>query len=257
MPYKRLSKEIARRKKLEAELAELKAAKPPEAAAKPAEAATVYDPVEALPEIRDLVDKADLYGRAAAGVRSLLRQVEDDPDAVAATLREKFKVTLPGTDPRRLREYLEDQHEAMREERTRLAAEAQAQRRVAREELGRRRTSFDAAAERQYAWLADEDDPRTQLAQQILKHPVFGKEPMARFAAAAVAKEWRRYEAGLAQAPEAAKTRPAATMRPAATPTPAPPRTPATRKEEVHRRLRENPTEEAVLEALAEEYPDR
>jgi hypothetical protein len=272
VPYRRLAKEIAKRKALEERLEALEAkAQAKEPDAQPA--ATPEDP-ELKPH-RERATKADAELKAARELKALLKT---NPDAVAEQIR-KVDPRV-GTDEESLREWLNDYADDQRDK----LAEAKATLTAAEQAAGQRRQQMETTAraearqqvETVAPWVqtsaevlnqlreaaADEDtatvaqlrrklDPRWNRFAQYMGMPEIKRHPLGLKVAVALAELDHRLE--LSRKPAASATAKPAAVRPGATAPKAAPRTtgqPASRQAIALKQFEQEPSEKALLAAL-------
>ena len=272
VPYRRLAKEIAKRKALEERLEALEAkAQAKEPDAQPA--ATPEDP-ELKPH-RERATKADAELKAARDLKALLKT---NPDAVAEQIR-KVDPRV-GTDEESLREWLNDYADDQRDK----LAEAKATLTAAEQAAGQRRQQMETTAraearqqvETVAPWVqtsaevlnqlreaeADEDtatvaqlrrklDPRWNRFAQYMGTPEIKRHPLGLKVAVALAELDHRLE--LSRKPAASASAKPAAVRPGATAPKAAPRTtgqPASRQAIALKQFEQEPSEKALLAAL-------
>jgi hypothetical protein len=272
VPYRRLAKEIAKRKALEERLEALEAkAQAMRPDAEPA--ATPEDP-ELKPH-RERASKADAELKAARDLKALLKT---NPDAVAEQIR-KVDPRV-GADEESLREWLNDYADDQRDK----LAEAKATLTAAEQAAGQRRQQMETTAraearqqvETVAPWVqtsaevlnqlreaeADEDtatvaqlrrklDPRWNRFAQYMGTPEIKRHPLGLKVAVALAELDHRLE--LSRKPAASATAKPAAVRPGATAPKAAPRTtgqPASRQAIALKQFEQEPSEKALLAAL-------
>jgi hypothetical protein len=272
VPYRRLAKEIAKRKALEERLEALEAkAQAMRPDAEPA--ATPEDP-ELKPH-RERASKADAELKAARDLKALLKT---NPDAVAEQIR-KVDPRV-GTDEESLREWLNDYADDQRDK----LAEAKATLTAAEQAAAQRRQQMETTAraearqqvETVAPWVqtsaevlnqlreaeADEDtatvaqlrrklDPRWNRFAQYMGTPEIKRHPLGLKVAVALAELDHRLE--LSRKPAASASAKPAAVRPGATAPKAAPRTtgqPASRQAIALKQFEQEPSEKALLAAL-------
>lgn len=188
---KRIGKEVKKRKELEEQLAELKAKlenRNPEAEAgahKEVASVPSNDPVEAVPEVREAKQELAKHSSIKATANELLKQLRQDPDAVAQRLQQA-QVKLRDYSEDTIRDYLE----SAKEEAMTQAAAA-----TARLTLAQERAKAAVQAQRQQAEqlsikeFPDLADPDSELSRQVdavmSNRPWLKNDPFGRFSAAA------------------------------------------------------------------------
>ena len=272
VPYRRLAKEIAKRKALEERLEALEAkvqTKEPEATA----AETPDDP-ELKPH-RERASKADAELKAARDLKALLKT---NPDAVAEQVR-KVDPRV-GADEESLREWLNDYADAQRDKLAEAKATLAAAEQTAVQRRQQMETTARAEARQQVEtvapWVktsaavlnqlreaeADEDtatvaqlrrklDPRWNRFAQYMGTPEIKRHPLGLKVAVALAELDHRLE--LARKPAASAPAKPAAVRPGATAAKAAPRTtgqPASRQAIALKQFEQEPSEKALLAAL-------
>lgn len=188
---KRIGKEVKKRKELEEQLAELKAKlenRSPEAeegAHKEVASAPSNDPVEAVPEVREAKQELAKHSSIKATANELLKQLRQDPDAVAQRLQQA-QVKLRDYSEDTIRDYLE----SAKEEAMTQAAAA-----TARLTLAQERAKAAVQAQRQQAEqlavqeFPDLADPESELSRQVdaalVAFPAAKQHPWGRYILAA------------------------------------------------------------------------
>lgn len=259
VPLKRLNKEVARRKGLEAERDELKAEL---AELKAAQAETPATPaatgVDDAPEVAQHRQKEAALNADLAGAKALRLQARNDPEGVAARIKAALKVDV-AADPEDLRDFLTDYIE-----------ERQAGVGEVREQLQAARAKVEAAAQQTRAavakevlasspWVKDPEDARTRQVHQALKHPVLKAHPLGLKIAVALVDYEHRRQAAAKVAARGKTTATTTTTAAPATVRPAmggggggKPGQAVDAKKAAERRFQENPSEEALLAMLAD-----
>lgn len=272
VPYRRLAKEIAKRKALEERLEALEAkAQAKEPDAQPA--APPEDP-ELKPH-RERATKADAELKAARDLKALLKT---NPDAVAEQIR-KVDPRV-GADEESLREWLNDYADDQRDKLAEAKATLTAAEQAAAQRRQQMETTARAEAQQQVEtvapWVqtsaevlnqlreaaADEDtatvaqlrrklDPRWNRFAQYMGTPEIKRHPLGLKVAVALAELDHRLE--LSRKPAASASAKPAAVRPGATAPKAAPRTtgqPATRQAIALKQFEQEPSEKALLAAL-------
>lgn len=257
VPLKRLNKEVARRKGVEAERDELKAELAELKAAQAETPATAANGVDDAPEVAQHRQKEAALNADLAGAKALRLQARNDPEGVAARLKAALKVDV-AADPETLRDFLTDYIE----ERQAGVGEVREQLQAARAKVEAQAQQTRAAVAKEVLatspWVKDPEDARTRQVHQALKHPVLKAHPLGlKLAVAFVDYEHRRQAA----AKVAARGKTTATTATAAPATVRPamgggsggkPGKAVDAKAAAERRFQENPSEEALLAMLAD-----
>lgn len=253
VPYKRLAKEVSKRKQLEATLAETR--KKLEEVTTAKSVPVPADPVEATPEIVSLNEQVERERGEINVARQLIRKLNEDPDAVIATLSKANATGWTGGNADQARDWLENYIEGQREKVMHLGARLEGVRANRRDAVSRARAEWDAAAEKHFTWAHDDEDARTKMAEQILQaRPWMKQDWFGKFAALAVAKEIARYNASLAQTAPAAQPAARRVVPSAGSGRggPARPAQKLTPRQEAERRFVQSPpTEDSMLEYIA------
>jgi hypothetical protein len=158
------------------------------------------------PKVVSVLQEQQKAQREVEAAQRLKRQLREDADSVIQLLNKNGQRVSSVEDAADLLdEYVQTQRERVSEGRVAIAGrrqEIEAQREASRK-------SLDALAQTRAPWLSDEDDPRTEQVQQLLKnYPRLAQDPAARFIAVAVVKEMTAIRA--AEALQKQKSKPGA-----------------------------------------------
>lgn len=176
VPLKRLHKEVSRRKALEARISELEARTAPT----PAPPSTAPF-IERLPEVAAARVAETELASAIANAKALARVAQADPDAARQQLKAKHGFDAQAIGDVELAQQLEDTLDTLRQQHTEAVTKRVATTERARMQLDGYRQQQDAAAARQYPWMADRKSAEFAAGQQLVRefpglkdHPLRG-----------------------------------------------------------------------------------
>lgn len=193
VPLKRLNKEVARRKALEASLESLRAEVQTLKGGQrdqPAEGLEPWSPLsrdETYQTARKQVSEAEAEVRVA---NQLLAEMEQDPESVAEKLsRVGYRVPRNATE-RDLSQILNKVIGRFSAEAAEGRAEVRSRERESKAASEALRAQWQPVAAQRYPWMEDEDDARSVMARQLTSsNPWIEKLPVGKFALGAIVTE--------------------------------------------------------------------